>query len=236
LLAPLASPVFSGTPKIGANNITTDNELAGLATQAALTTEVNRAEAAEALLAPLASPVFSGTPKIGANNISTDNELAALAPLASPVFTGTPKIGANNITTDNELTALAPLASPVFTGTPKVGAANILTAAAISWTALTLINGWTTPINATAARITLDQLGFVHIEGTIQNPSSVNTPPFVIPAGFRPSAAITLMLVGLGSAVTNEVIPFNISTAGVISGLGFVNANTSYSVYFTYAP
>ncbi len=63
LAAPLASPAFTGTPTAPtAAPLTDDAQVATTAySDAAVSVEKSRAEAAEALLAPLASPVFSGT-------------------------------------------------------------------------------------------------------------------------------------------------------------------------------
>jgi hypothetical protein len=62
--APLASPVFTGTPAAPtATPGTDDTQLATTAyTDAAVAVETSRAETAEALLAPKASPTFTGTP------------------------------------------------------------------------------------------------------------------------------------------------------------------------------
>ena len=63
LLAPLASPVLTGTPMAPtAAPLTNNTQIATTAyADAAVAVETSRAEAAEALLAPIASPTFTGT-------------------------------------------------------------------------------------------------------------------------------------------------------------------------------
>ena len=95
LLAPLASPTFTGSPVVPGYETT----------------------AAAALLAPLASPTFTGTPVIP--GYETTTAAALLAPRASPTFTGTPVVP-GYLTTVNAASTYAPLASPTFTGTPVV--------------------------------------------------------------------------------------------------------------------
>jgi len=95
LLAPLASPTFTGTPVVPGYETT----------------------AAAALLAPLASPTFTGTPVVP--GYETTAAAVLLAPLASPTFTGTPVVP-GYLTTANAASTYAPLASPTFTGTPVV--------------------------------------------------------------------------------------------------------------------
>ena len=58
--APLASPVFTGTPKIGANNVATTNQIPTITH-----------------LAPLASPALTGTPTVNGVGIADDNDVAA---------------------------------------------------------------------------------------------------------------------------------------------------------------
>ena len=116
LLAPLASPTFTGTPVVPGYETVT----------------------AAALLAPLASPTFTGTPVVP--GYETTVAAAYLAPLASPAFTGTPSAptqttGDNTtalatdvfvnasiaaggfLTTSSASSTYAPKASPIFTGT-----------------------------------------------------------------------------------------------------------------------
>ena len=108
-LAPLASPVFTGSPTVP-----------GYAT----TSQV-------ASLAPLVSPALTGTPtaptptagdsttKVATTGFVTPAISAAvsgLAPLASPSFTGSPVVP--GYATTAQVSVLAPLASPAMTGTP----------------------------------------------------------------------------------------------------------------------
>lgn len=58
--APLASPVFTGTPKIGSNNVATTNQIPSITH-----------------LAPLASPALTGTPTVNGVGIADDNDVAA---------------------------------------------------------------------------------------------------------------------------------------------------------------
>ena len=58
--APLASPVFTGTPKIGTNNVATTNQIPTITH-----------------LAPLASPALTGTPTVNGVGIADDNDVAA---------------------------------------------------------------------------------------------------------------------------------------------------------------
>lgn len=58
--APLASPVFTGTPKIGFNNVATTNQIPSITH-----------------LAPLASPALTGTPTVNGVEIADNNDVAA---------------------------------------------------------------------------------------------------------------------------------------------------------------
>lgn len=57
--APLANPVFTGTPKIGSNNVATTNQIPSITH-----------------LAPLASPALTGTPTVNGVGIADDNDVA----------------------------------------------------------------------------------------------------------------------------------------------------------------
>ena len=126
--APLASPEFTGTPKVPekTNAATSDGTL--IATEAQV-----------ALKADLESPVFTGVPEVpskataAADNgtlIATEAQVYLKADLESPVFTGTPKVpsktgGASSsnptlIATEAQVALKANLAGPTFTGTPKL--------------------------------------------------------------------------------------------------------------------
>lgn len=100
LKAPLASPVFTGTPT--ATTQTAGNNSTRLATTAyadgAVATEATRAEAAEALLAPKASPAFTGSPTAptqtsgdSSTKLATTAFVAGAVPVANvldPAFAG----------------------------------------------------------------------------------------------------------------------------------------------------
>jgi hypothetical protein len=133
-LAPLNSPVFTGTPT-STTPLTSDNS-----TRIATTAYVKSNIGAQA---PLASPAFTGVPT-APTPLTSDNSttlattayvksnipsLTGYALLASPTFTGTPTAPtastADNTTTlattahvKANLVTYAPLASPTFTGTP----------------------------------------------------------------------------------------------------------------------
>lgn len=146
LLAPVASPTFTGSP--AAPTPAPGTNTTRLATTAFVTAAVGveaaARSAADALLAPLDSPNLSGTPTAPTASLGTsstqiattafvvdtvDTAAALLAPKASPALTGTPTAptaapGTN--TTQVATTAfvaaqaalLAPLASPALTGNP----------------------------------------------------------------------------------------------------------------------
>ena len=132
LLAPLASPTFTGTVSgitkamVGLSDVdnTSDaNKPVSTATATAITIESIRAQAAEALLAPLASPTFTGTVSgitsamVGLGNVTNESKATMFS---SPTFTGTVSgitsamIGLGNVTNESKATMFT---SPVFTGT-----------------------------------------------------------------------------------------------------------------------
>jgi hypothetical protein len=112
LLAPLASPTFTGTPSLptGTTGVTqtAGDSTTKLATTAFVTTEA-------ALKANLASPTFTGTPTLPTGTIAVTqtagNNTTAIATTAF-------------VTTADNLKA--PLASPVFTGDVNVSTGNLL--------------------------------------------------------------------------------------------------------------
>ena len=86
--APLASPVFTGTPKIGSNKVATTNQIPSITH-----------------LAPLASPALTGTPTVNGVGIADDNDVAAKINLTGSrgqlagyetVASGTSTINANS--------------------------------------------------------------------------------------------------------------------------------------------
>jgi hypothetical protein len=112
LLAPLASPVFTGTPSLptGTTGVTqtAGNSTTALATTAFVTTANN-------LKANLASPTFTGTPSLPTGTIGvTQTAGNSTTALATTAF----------VTTADNLKA--PLASPVFTGDVNVSTGNLL--------------------------------------------------------------------------------------------------------------
>lgn len=79
LLAPLASPTFTGTPAAPTKTPSTNSTAVATTayTDAAVAVELARAQGAETLLAPKASPAFTGTPTVPTAAPSTDNTQAA---------------------------------------------------------------------------------------------------------------------------------------------------------------
>jgi len=134
LKAPLASPVFTGTPSLPTGTTavtqTAGNSTTALATTAFVTTADN-------LKANIASPTFTGNPT-APTPATSDNDTSiattafvkaqGYAPLASPTFTGNPT-APTPTTADNDTSiattafvkaqGYATLASPTFTGDPK---------------------------------------------------------------------------------------------------------------------
>lgn len=112
LLAPLASPVFTGTPSLptGTTGVTqtAGNSTTALATTAFVTTADN-------LKANLASPTFTGTPTLPTGTIGvTQTAGNSTTALATTAF----------VTTADNLKA--PLASPTFTGDVNSSTGNVL--------------------------------------------------------------------------------------------------------------
>jgi hypothetical protein len=99
LKAPLASPVFTGTPAAPTASAGTDTtQLATTAfVTSAVSAETSRAETAEALKAPLASPALSGTPTAPTAAAGTDTTQLATTAFVSaaalPLPSGTPSDG-----------------------------------------------------------------------------------------------------------------------------------------------
>lgn len=143
LLAPKASPTFTGVPAVptaaaltnttqiastaytdAAVGVETTRATAAEATKAttsALTTEVSRAEAAEALLAPLASPALTGTPTVPTASALTNTTQAASTAYADAA------VGVEKARALAAEALLAPLASPALTGTPTGPTKSALT-------------------------------------------------------------------------------------------------------------
>lgn len=110
--APLASPIFTGTPSLPTGTIAI-TQGAGNSTTAIATTAF--VTAADNLKANLASPTFTGTPTLPTGTIGTTqvagNSTTALATTAFVTTAGNLK---------------APLASPVFTGDVNSSTGNLL--------------------------------------------------------------------------------------------------------------
>jgi len=121
------NPTFTGTiagitkAMVGLSNVDNTSDLAkpiSTATQSALTTEQQRAQAAEALLAPLLSPTFTGTVSgitkamVGLSNVDNTSDLNK--PVSSATETA---IAIESIRAQAAEALLAPLANPTFTGT-----------------------------------------------------------------------------------------------------------------------
>jgi parallel beta-helix repeat protein len=153
LLAPKASPAFTGSPTAPtASPLTDSTQVATTAyTDAAVAAETSRAETAEALKAPLASPVLTGSPTAPtattgdtSARIATDQFVATavatetsraeaaealLAPLASPAFTGSPTAPTKPALTDNtDVATTAYTDSAVAAETSRAEAAEALKA------------------------------------------------------------------------------------------------------------
>lgn len=81
-----------------------------------------------------------------------------------------------------------------------------------AWNAPTLINSWvnTGGVHETAGYYK-DYFGNVHLKGRIQG-GSIGTVVFVLPVGYRPSATLTLSIVGGG-----DYGQLSISTDGSVS-------------------
>lgn len=114
LLAPLNSPVLTGTPTAPTQApFTSGNLLATCAFVAgAVAYETSRAQIAEALLAPRNSPTFSGSPTAPTASPGTNNTL-----LATTAFV-TGAVAAETNRAENAEALLAPLANPNFSGVP----------------------------------------------------------------------------------------------------------------------
>jgi hypothetical protein len=149
LLAPLASPAFTGHP-VGVTETALNNStrLSTTAyTDAAVAVETSRAETAEALLAPKASPTFTGHP-VGVTETALTNStrLATTAYADSAVAVETSRA-------ETAEALLAPLASPTFTGTVTLPSGQALVAPALGTPASgALTNCTSIPVaNATGA-------------------------------------------------------------------------------------
>lgn len=125
LLAPLASPEFTGTPT--APTKTAGDDSTAVATtayaDAAVAAEQTRATGAEADFAPIASPTFTGSPKAPTKSADDDStNIATTAYVDSAVGVETTRAEGAQTTETNRAEAaeelLAPLASPALTGTP----------------------------------------------------------------------------------------------------------------------
>jgi hypothetical protein len=71
-----------------------------------------------------------------------------------------------------------------------VAPSGYATASKLSFTAPTLVNGWTAASGFGAPGYTKDQFGIVHLTGAVDNASPSSSPIFNLPAGFRPSADV----------------------------------------------
>ena len=150
VIAPLASPTFTGTPTLPTGTIATTQTALDSSTKVATTAFVTTADN---LKANLASPTLTGTPLSTTAAVDTNTTQIATtayvvgqgyAKLASPTFTGTPTLPTGTIATtqtaSNNTTAVATtayvdsadalkanLASPTFTGTPTLPTGTIAT-------------------------------------------------------------------------------------------------------------
>jgi len=149
--APLASPVFTGTPL--STTAAVDTNTTQIATTAYVVGQgYLKSATASTTYAPLASPTFTGTPLsttaavdtnttqiattayvVGQGYLKSATASTTYAPLASPTFTGTVTIPAGA-----SISGFAPLASPTFTGTPSLptGTTGLTQSAGNSTTAL----------------------------------------------------------------------------------------------------
>lgn len=114
LLAPKASPAFTGSPT--APTQTAGDDTTKLATtayaDAAVAAETSRAEAAEALRAPLASPALTGTPTAPTATALTGSTQVATTAYADAAA------AAETSRAETAEALKAPLASPALTGSP----------------------------------------------------------------------------------------------------------------------
>jgi hypothetical protein len=140
LLAPKASPTFTGTPVAPTASPGTNTVQLGTTafTTAAVSVETVRAEIAEALLAPLASPALTGTPvaptaTTGTNTtqLATTAFVHASAPAASA---GKIVLGSQTIAWGQQLnTNGTPISYGVtFSGAPFVVASGYITAGSLA--------------------------------------------------------------------------------------------------------
>ena len=122
LLAPLASPTFTGSARAPTQPPNTTGTLLATCSfvAGAVAAETARAEAAEALLAPIASPAFTGNPT--APSPTTGSSLAIASWVESQdavVASNAAAALAAEVARAEAAEALrAPLASPAFTGNP----------------------------------------------------------------------------------------------------------------------
>ena len=67
-------------------------------------------------------------------------------------------------------------------------------AAGLTWTKLTLRNGWTTYPGTRAPAVVVDSFGIVHFRGAMHEPSQSSVNPFRLPLKFRPAKDVYLPL------------------------------------------
>ena len=93
-----------------------------------------------------------------------------------------------------------------------------------NWTTPTLLNGWTNDsVNGfVGIRYMKDTLGFVHIEGGVNNPTSTGAVIFSLPAGYRKTAALI---------ATASPTPVRINSNGDVFPLSSTNQLRIYLVF-----
>lgn len=126
LLAPIANPTFTGTPKAPTAAPGTQGEQISTLSfvASAVQAETSRAQTAEALLAPLASPNLTGSPTAPTATAGTNSAVlanCAFVTAAVAVETSRATTALNNEISRAEAAEalLAPLASPTLTGNPQ---------------------------------------------------------------------------------------------------------------------
>jgi hypothetical protein len=211
LLAPIASPTFTGIPAAPtAAALTSTTQVATTAfTTSAVGVETTRATTAEALLAPLASPALTGNP-----TATTQTALNNSTRIATTAYTDA-AVGVETTRATNAEALKANLASPTFTGVPAAPTATALTSTTqLATTAFTTSAVGVETTRATTAEALLAPLASPTFTGTVTQPT-VNT-----------NGTQTFTVGGIRSSVDPNTYMTNTNNTGYTQTIGIYNGTT----------
>lgn len=110
--------------------------------------------------------------------------------------------------------------------------ASLATKTQEAWTAPTLVNSWvpTTNVNYESPGYMKDQMGFVHLKGTIESGiTTTGTTIFTLPVGYRPAKYVAFPAISSADGSSFTVFRITIRSNGeVVIGSSGVGSNVMH--------